>query len=209
MSQKEISARHYKKRKENGLCIRCGKPLDRKGIYCSDCLKARRKYLNETREFYRKNHLCYICGKNQVFGNEKSCPECRAKEQTRRDNYTEEEKDKRYRKYYSKKKEKNKQLIKERIEKGLCTKCGKRKADAGYKTCSICRRKNTEYKRKKTYNRDKRSDRIKIGLCYFCDNPVEDGFKVCKEHRQLNIQNARSDKAKQIRKQLVEQGILC
>lgn len=207
MTQKEISARHYKKRKENGLCTRCGTPLDRKGIYCSKCLEARRKYVNETREFYRKNKICYVCGKNKVFGDEKTCPECRAKEQIRRDNYTEEDKDKGYRKYYDKKKEKNKQLIKERIQKGLCTKCGKRASDLGYKTCGICRYKNTNYKREK--NKDKQYEKeIKDGVCFFCNEPVKEGYKVCEKHYQLNIKNSRSDKAKEIRKQLIKQGIL-
>lgn len=30
-------------------------------------------------------------------------------------------------------------LRKKRQEKGLCTKCGKKKASPGYKTCSVCR----------------------------------------------------------------------
>ena len=95
-----------------------------------------------------------------------------------------------------------------RIEKGLCTRCGKRNADSGYKTCGICRAKDGEKRRIRNYKSEKRSDRTKRGLCYFCDNPVEEGFKVCKKHRKMNIEKSRSDKAKGIRKQLVEQGIL-
>ena len=208
MSQKEISARHYRKRKENGLCVRCGVTLDRKGIYCSKCLEKRREYVKQTRDFYRKNHLCSVCGKNKVFGDEKTCPECRAKDQNRKDNYTQEKKDRDYKKWYENRKIKNKEIHNKRIELGLCTKCGKRKADEGYRTCTKCRKKNTEYNRTRNYKKENNSDRIKQDLCYFCDNPVEEGFKVCEKHRQLNIEKSRSKKAKEIRKQLVEQGIL-
>lgn len=36
LTQKERSARNYKLKKENGLCPKCGKPLDREGHYCSE-----------------------------------------------------------------------------------------------------------------------------------------------------------------------------
>lgn len=39
LTQKEISHNCYKRRKDNGLCPRCGKPLDRIGHYCTNCLK--------------------------------------------------------------------------------------------------------------------------------------------------------------------------
>ena len=137
-----------------------------------------------------------------MFGDEKECLECKEKAyEAVMKNRNKDDYNKTHREWARKEHQK-------RIENGICTRCGKRKPDFGYKTCGICRAKDTETRRIRNYKSEKRSDRIKRGLCYFCDNPVEEGFKVCKEHRQLNIQYARSDKAKQIRKQLVEQGIL-
>ena len=56
-SQKERSAELYKSRKESGLCPRCGKPLDRDGHYCSECLEKERKYRSETKNFVRKTEF--------------------------------------------------------------------------------------------------------------------------------------------------------
>ncbi len=82
-----------------------------------------------------------------------------------------------------------------RIEQGICTRCGKRKADSGYKTCGICRAKKREYKRIK-YGKPIQSDRIEQGICYFCDNPVKIGYKVCEKHYQINLQNLDNDKCR-------------
>lgn len=202
MSQKEAQKRYIQKRKNNGLCVLCGKPLDRKGSLCNKCAKRKAEENRKTREFYKKNGLCPRCGKNKLFGDEKECLECKEKAyEAVMKNRNKDDYNKTHREWARKEHQK-------RIENGICTRCGKRKPDFGYKTCGICRAKDTETRRIRNYKSEKRSDRIKRGLCYFCDNPVEEGFKVCKEHRQLNIQYARSDKAKQIRKQLVEQGIL-
>lgn len=39
----------YNYRRENGLCPKCGKPLDRKGFYCEECRKKQTTYSRETR----------------------------------------------------------------------------------------------------------------------------------------------------------------
>lgn len=40
----------YNYRRENGLCPKCGKPLDRKGFYCEECREKQTAYSRETRE---------------------------------------------------------------------------------------------------------------------------------------------------------------
>lgn len=69
------------KRKENGLCIWCGKPIcSTSTVYCIDC-----KIKNQRRNDKRKSGierserheygLCYICGKRAVDG-KKLCEDC-------------------------------------------------------------------------------------------------------------------------------------
>ena len=48
----------------------------------------------------------------------------------------------------------------------------------------------------------------KMGICYFCNNPVEEGYKVCEYHHRKNIEYANLDKTKDARKKLLNQGIL-
>ena len=79
LSSRERSRRYYQKRKENGLCRSCGKPLDREGTYCISCLDKRREDAKKERAFLKKYHICTYCRKEKVFGNDTICPECRAK----------------------------------------------------------------------------------------------------------------------------------
>ena len=181
MTQKEISAKHYRERKENGLCPRCGKPLDRKGFYCSSCCKVVSEYTRKNREFYRKNNICPECGKNKLFGDEKTCPECRAKAQMRKANYTEEQKQKYIYKYYDSHNKKQKNIYKERVEKGICTRCGKRKAAYGKRKCSICQNKENEAKRKRNGNEIRRRERPKYNLCYLCGGVLDREGGLCKK----------------------------
>ena len=53
-----------------------------------------------------------------------------------------------------------------------------------------------------------RKERYKQGLCYFCDNEIKPGYKLCEVHYQRNVDNARSQKAKEARKTLIKQGVL-
>ena len=201
MSQKEAQKRFIQKRKDKGLCILCGEPLDRQGVHCKKCREKINKETKKTREFYKQNGICPRCGKNEILGDEKMCPECKARTyETVMKNRDKDHYNKTHREW-------SKKEYQKRIEAGICTRCGKRDADKGYRTCGLCREKDTNKRRIRNYKQP-REDRIKQGLCYFCDNPVVDGLKVCEEHRQLAIKNSRSDKAKEIRKQLVEQGIL-
>ena len=179
MTQKERSEKFYRSRKENGLCPRCGKPLDREGHYCSECLEKVRLYWRENRAFYRKNHLCAECGKNSVPEGEKICPECRAKRANLRKPRTDEQK-KLFR-------EKQNSLYIERVEQGICTRCGKRKAMPGKKKCGICLAKDAEIHRKKYVDRPNiREYRKENHLCYFCGNPIDlpTGNNICSACRK-------------------------
>lgn len=68
-------------------------------------------------------------------------------------------------------------------------------------------RKNTKPEKRLTFS-DKRDNRVKNGLCFFCDSPVKEGYKVCEKHYEMNVQKARSKKAKEARNKLEKSGIL-
>ena len=181
MTQKERSAKFYHNRKENGLCPRCGKPLDREGYYCSECLGKVRIYNRKTKEFYRKHNLCSVCGKNSVPKDERTCPECRAKRENRKKELTKEQRI-RYGRNFRKN---QKNIYKERVEKGICTRCGKRKASSGKKKCAICLAKDAEKHRLKCAERNPQNVieyRRENHLCYFCGKPIDlPSGNICSE----------------------------
>lgn len=76
--------RMYYRRKEAGLCVNCGKPLDIAGVKCSKCRDRTNKDRRELISWYKENGICPICRKNNLFGNEKECIECSAKRYTKR-----------------------------------------------------------------------------------------------------------------------------
>lgn len=196
--------RLLERRKESGLCIDCGTELDRDGVRCVKCNTKHNENNKADRKWYRENGICPRCRKNSIFGDENMCPECSAemyeinmnsRERLGREHCNEVHK------------EWSKRTHHEMIERGICTRCRKRKADYGYKTCGICRKKSREYKRMK-YGKPDRSERYEQGLCYFCDNPIKDRYRVCEKHYQMNVEKARSQKADKARKNLVKDGIL-
>ena len=174
--------------------------MNREGALCIDCLSKANYEQRTTRRLYQKHRICPRCRKNDLIGDEKNCLECAAKQyegvmRTRdREHYNELHKEWSRRTHH------------EMIEKGICTRCRKRSADNGYKTCGICRAKIRESKRKNA--KPSRSERFEQGLCYFCDNPIKHGYKVCEFHYEQNVRNARSDKAVDSRHRLIMQGVL-
>lgn len=177
--------RHIKRR----TCPRCGKPVEDGYSYCEEC---REKNANEQRlrrAWYIEHGICPICGKNNLFGNEKSCIECKAK---RANKYKKDpmtaEKARRRRKYAK--------------ERGICIRCMKRNATEGFSTCEECRK---VMRRKKMIARREqsltRAERVSEGVCYVCGkNPVIKGKGVCESCRDklsVNIKKAQqSDKRK-------------
>lgn len=170
LTQKEISARNYRNRKENGMCPRCGKLLDRDGHYCSSCTEKYRIYHKENRDFFRENHLCTECGKNKVPDGERICPECRVKRISWKKPLTGDQRER----YGSRFKAQQRMLYHERSKNGICTRCGKRKAAIGKKKCAICLEKDAEQHRKKYLNKTNEREIRKLNhLCYFCGKEID------------------------------------
>lgn len=67
----------YQYRKENGLCVFCGKTKATGGrVTCDSCREKTNKANRETREYLKRIHVCPKCGKNKLVGDKKTCPEC-------------------------------------------------------------------------------------------------------------------------------------
>lgn len=185
LTRKEISERFYRKRKENGLCPRCGKKLDREGHYCLECLVKHREQKREDREFYKEHGICPCCGKEKLFGDERQCINCREKNYQRKANISDEKKEM----YAENFKKQQKNLYKERAKNGICTRCGKRKAEYGKKKCRICLDKDMIIHRKRL--RMKKPKEKEDGICFFCDNPVMDGKTICEKHFEIFSKNGK------------------
>lgn len=186
--QNEKKREKGKELKQLGLCTRCGGSTDGIHVYCDDC----RQYKKELNETYIKYGLCGYCHKERIYGDEKTCPECRAKSSIKNTKYR-----KTHREELNIKQRERYKIVRDyRKENGLCTKCGKTKASPGKVTCARCREKNNEQKRlayvKILVDRPNR--------CRYCNNDSAPGYKVCEEHRQKLALSATSKNVNEARK---------
>lgn len=167
--------RRYWARKSNQLCVSCGKANDSGKILCPQCSERRHMEDKQDRVFREGLGLCNRCGKNRVFGGEKRCPECRAKanRNAARRGRTDGERKKnndscrlRYHEYAA---------------RGICVKCGRRRAVPGKRRCGICahRRADQDRQRRGTSGMA-RAERCGYGLCYTCGSILDmDNVKLC------------------------------
>lgn len=173
MTQKEISARFYRRRLEQGLCPRCGSEKPEGGFYCDECREKQRNRNRKNRAFARQIGICPSCLKNKVFGDEKQCIDCREYHYSHRAIFTEEQRQK----HNEKQSIYHRQIHSERLEGGMCTRCGRRKAEEGKKKCKMCLVKDAEYHRSRYEG--KRQDREEKGLCIRCGSVMDRKGKIC------------------------------
>ncbi len=133
-------------------------------------------------EFYQGIGICPRCRKNKLYGSEKQCPGCSA------DMYVSVMRNREKEHYNQTHREWGRKAYQNRKEKGICTRCGKRKPDNGFLTCGICRKKGRDYRYTKE-GKPGRMERVINGLCYFCGNPVKKGYKVCEKHYRMCVKN--------------------
>lgn len=166
-----------RRRISEGKCPKCGKEMDRQGYYCITCLAKCDEYTRENRAFWRANNICPECGKERLFGTEKTCIGCRQKQykwkQKNKQPLTNEQKAA-MRNY-------GRSVYKERSEQGICTRCGKRKAAPGRKKCKLCLVKDAEKHRLPPDVIPKMEYKEKNYLCRYCGLPLENGSgkKLC------------------------------
>ena len=168
--------------------MKCGEPLDRKGVHCVSCRKILNKESAETKRAYIECHICPRCRKNPIMGEEKQCPECRAKLQEWKSKRPEE------------KKLRDKESIRlsherirqERRDAGICYICGKREVEKGKKRCLVCKESSNRYNRERSNrksNKLTREQKIEQGICIWCDQKAKDGKRLCEEHYDKSICN--------------------
>ena len=145
------------------------------------------------RAIYRKLGFCPRCGQAEIYGDERACPECRAKETIATAKWRAKNKEH----YNQVHKEWAKNSYYECKAKGICVVCRKRKASEGKTRCSICTAKENERRRIREGEKIPRTERYLHGLCALCDSPPMEGYKLCEKHYQTSIKAAEKGRQKQ------------
>lgn len=142
--------KYYDKLKQEGRCTICGEIItgERKGMtYCFKCAdkesKRRKKMYYENRDYCLRHRICPICQKNKIFGDEKWCPECRAKKYNQQVLRFAADPE-----YHNHRLEMIRNSEKKRREfrkiNNLCSRCGEplTESDRGFVNCKKCRVRN-------------------------------------------------------------------
>ena len=132
------------------------------------------------RHYYKRIGRCPRCnGRNKLMVGENVCPECSVKQY--------EQSLKRDKDHYNKvHREWSKKSYADCKEQGVCVRCRKKKATIGTR-CATCYERDNSARLKREY----KPSRFERGLCRWGDNPIEEGFKVCEYHHQIQIERAR------------------
>lgn len=125
--------------------------------------------------YYKSQGRCIKCHKKdertETVGG--YCYDCLEKERARHEKRREQEN--------ASKRESNKKKWRERIEAGLCGRCGREKDVVGT-LCSVCRARKREDEKRARIKAGTPTDRWNNGLCGHCvKKPVVEGFKLCED----------------------------
>lgn len=168
-----MSVGTYERRKANGECVRCGIKNDNGYVMCWNC-KAEAKILKkEWREAYVKLHICTKCHEAEAVKGERLCIECREEHRQRSIQYGATHK--------AQVKAKGERYVADKLSKGLCVRCGKKKAEEGKKRCARCLAKARQYQANKRIKEGiiPRSIRVSLGYCYICGNEIDRNGSLC------------------------------
>ena len=75
MTKNELERKSYWRRKENGLCTKCGKPSDGHS-YCADCRQVRNERNRVKREDCQEIGLCVKCQRAEARPGKRMCFAC-------------------------------------------------------------------------------------------------------------------------------------
>ena len=175
-SRKDYERKRYASLKARGVCPNCKKRNAMQGrVQCGQCAADAR---DSKRKLVSKC-ICRQCGNEDAEPGKQNCWDCAEKArkagQARRDAETAGQRTERlaYNRTYTR-------MRRERLKAaGLCTRCGKRKPQAGKLACIDCGivlRREREQRKPDTLLRSERPD---YGLCYICGEAVLDGKKLC------------------------------
>ena len=194
MDSKERQMKRLRRLRENGLCVKCSKEMDRKGQLCTECLRRTNEESREMYHWYQDNGICPTCRKNIILGEEKNCLECRARKTNNANKRLQQDDGK----LLENKKQCDKNRYKARKERGECVVCGVNNQDPTYAVCKQCRIKRNRKRndrRKKTIGIELRRCKPLHGICYFCDNPIMPGRTICKVHYEFYRKKAETDES--------------
>lgn len=148
----------------------------------------RKSYNKERYETLKKLKVCVCCAHEDAEPNNVFCFECSEKNKKYSQKYYEEN----YEKIRIRQKETAKKRYYNRKEKGICTKCGKRKIyQKSTIYCIDCYLKEKKRYKKSQLNR---SERPAYGLCYQCGN--------IKERKDINLCNTCHERSSENMKKL-------
>ena len=186
MKGKEI----YYKRKEAGLCTRCGGELEenRKGkVLCEGCARRTDSNKNLDTKNYIEVGICPLCKTHRLVGDEQLCFECHEKKIARQKKYREKQRESDPEGYKSKNNEAVKRTQQKRKEQGLCIRCGNKK-NTHTLLCEKCKQKDKKRWQEKRGVICDKSLRAELGLCVNCGQPAYSHFKLCKNCYEKNCQ---------------------
>lgn len=138
-------------------------------------------------QFYKSMGICCECQKRKAEPNLVRCWECNEKHKKRNSKRRNELE-----------KPTVNTTVQKRIELGICTLCGKRKAQDGKRKCGIClvNERNKQRERRKAYIT--RSERKSYGMCYICGiDEIYEDTGLCKKHYDIasrNLEKGRNPK---------------
>ena len=181
----------YLKRKEMGLCVKCGGEIEteRKGkCTCYSCIQKDKEYKRESKNFARSIGVCPRCMKNKLFGDEKNCLECRVKNQEMRRKQREDNPVKEA-EYEHNAKINRRKRYQQRKQHHLCVTCGKplRQDDTAHSNCDSCRRKvrDKHILSTKPKSEYKMFIWLSQGLCPYCGKEKYGRTGACKYHYDI------------------------
>jgi len=187
MTGKEI----YYRRKEAGLCTRCGGELEesRKGrVMCGKCAeKANNDKKLDTISYIRVG-ICPCCRKHRLVGDEHLCFECHEKKIARSKKYRDKCRENDLNEYKTKCLESSKKSQKKKMEQGVCVRCGRKKSTYTL-LCEKCKRQDKEKWQEKRGIVCDKSLRAELGMCVNCGQPAYPGYKLCKSCYEKSCKN--------------------
>lgn len=127
--------------------------------------------------WYKEHHICTRCHKYKAMQNKTMCSVCLEKDAERSKKYRARMSEEKREKAYLKIGECKKIQHDKRLESEICTTCGKRKANDGFKTCIECRTKDAQKRA-----RNSKEYRKTSGTCAYCDEPPIPGKRCCPKH---------------------------
>lgn len=182
----EVKRIQYRGKRENNLCVTCGRVPPEKGkSQCRECLDISARKKREERHMRKEMGICVACGKERAYDGETLCLSCKMhqRETESKKPKTEEQKQKQSiedkEKYYNRK------------SLGVCVNCGKRPKQHGL-LCERCY--STILRRKSRIQNDiTRSERPNYNRCYICGKEgLMEGKRVCEECYQTRLKSISS-----------------